>query len=983
MSEPIRLELQGRKASTPSLPAALSVGNRGAVDTDPFLGSGVVTARSVIDLSRASRDAAAAAPLKPEEVGEQSVLALETGTGETLFINPQTLREAAARRGALADGQLRLDDLVPTGSGGRGLAGFLWSKVSVLDLSEDSLIAEAKKKAVELAEEWLGKKVQQVLIDGPSWVGARALAWVIESRLLQSPGLYRWVGAKHESSDLKAVSSADLEADAADGPLLLFIHGTASNTSGGFADLRSDSAEWDSIQKTFGKRIYAFEHHTLSSSPVENAIELVRSLPKGARLRIVTHSRGGLVGDLLCLKELSNDEINTWDRRPAPGTDAAEIEAVVRRERELLRELRELLKARELVRERYVRVASPARGTLLASANLDVFLSALLSVVGTVTGLRASRIYSGLARLVLEVAKRRMDPQVIPGIEAMLPDAPLPALLSRARRADSLQCSVIAGDIEGGTLWQRLGVLVADWTLFDDLDNDLVVDTDSMYEGLARDGGAKALFDQGPRVNHFRYFENPRTRKALAGWLVPAVPDDSDFEPLADRRSVEARESERRSSRAAAPGVPDGSKPVVFFLPGIMGSHLRARTPGVKGPTDARVWFSLPNIMVGWFKRLEWTPGSDGRPLEPDGLFEMFYGDLCDFLEATHHVVRFAYDWRKPIQDEARRLETEVTKVLDLVGDRQPVRLLAHSMGGLVCRTMIQAQPDLWKRITTHPGGRFIMLGTPNNGSHLLVQHLVGKASTTRNLARIDLKNNLKDILEVAATLPGALQLLPRPGFVDTAGEQEDTYFTTSPWEKFQKNARDRWFGDGTSVVPNGVALDLAGAFWSDALPTNDVAGPVDRVAYVFGVDSTTACGVRVDGGKGGLQMLVTAEGDGSVTWKSGRLSNLPDHRHWWIPAAHGDLARTKDAFPGILQLLQTGDFAGVTQGKGVRRGLPVATRALASRAVPFEPGPPVMPTEEELAAGILGRPKPEIRRVPTARRRLKVSVTAGDPQGT
>ena len=50
-------------------------------------------------------------------------------------------------------------------------------------------------------------------------------------------------------------------------------------------------------------------------------------------------------------------------------------EKVVAEEQAKLRELRELLDSKKLQIERYVRVASPARGTTLLSDNLDVFLS--------------------------------------------------------------------------------------------------------------------------------------------------------------------------------------------------------------------------------------------------------------------------------------------------------------------------------------------------------------------------------------------------------------------------------------------------------------------------------------------------------------------------------------------------------------------------------------------------------------------------------
>ncbi|NTW13094.1 MAG: hypothetical protein HGA30_07265, partial [Anaerolineales bacterium] len=50
----------------------------------------------------------------------------------------------------------------------------------------------------------------------------------------------------------------------------------------------------------YGDRIFGYDHKTLSLSPVENALDLVKRLPAGAKLHLITHSRGGLVGELLC-----------------------------------------------------------------------------------------------------------------------------------------------------------------------------------------------------------------------------------------------------------------------------------------------------------------------------------------------------------------------------------------------------------------------------------------------------------------------------------------------------------------------------------------------------------------------------------------------------------------------------------------------------------------------------------------------------------
>ncbi|MCK6499706.1 MAG: CHAT domain-containing protein, partial [Nitrospira sp.] len=347
-------------------------------------------------------------------------------------------------------------------------------------------------------------------------------------------------------------------------------------------------------------------------------------------------------------------------------------------------------------------------------------------------------------------------------------------------------------------------------------------------------------------------------------------------------------------------------------------------------------------------------------------------------------MVRFPYDWRKPMEDEADRLAAKVTEILDRLAaaGSSPVRLLAHSMGGLVCRAMIARAPKVWERIVAHPAGRFIMLGTPNNGSHLLVQHLVGKAGTTRILAKLDLRHDLQEILDVAATMPGAIQLLPRPGFTDTAGEQADDYFKEEVWAEYRKKCFDRWFGDGVCAQPDATILARARTFWSDVLRTNQAPEPAERVHYVFGVDPETPCGIqhlRDDRGRDAIRPLMTGEGDGSVTWKSGLLSGM-DHRNlWWIEASHGDLTRKKDAFAGIVALLEEGRVEGPGVGDAVRPGMPRTRAAGAGRIKPFEAGPPWPPTEEELAAGLFGGGRPVS--VPRRRqlRRLSLAVSAGD----
>nr|MBA2303181.1 CHAT domain-containing protein [Acidobacteriota bacterium] len=77
---------------------------------------------------------------------------------------------------------------------------------------------------------------------------------------------------------------------------LLLVHGTFSNAAAAFGDL-SRTDFFDRVRPTYGSRIYAYNHFSISRSPDENAELLLSELPAGAPFEFdaITHSRGGLV----------------------------------------------------------------------------------------------------------------------------------------------------------------------------------------------------------------------------------------------------------------------------------------------------------------------------------------------------------------------------------------------------------------------------------------------------------------------------------------------------------------------------------------------------------------------------------------------------------------------------------------------------------------------------------------------------------------
>jgi hypothetical protein len=51
---------------------------------------------------------------------------------------------------------------------------------------------------------------------------------------------------------------------------------------------------------------FRLEHRTLTESPIDNALALAKRLPAGAEIHLVSHSRGGLVGEVLCLADCAD-----------------------------------------------------------------------------------------------------------------------------------------------------------------------------------------------------------------------------------------------------------------------------------------------------------------------------------------------------------------------------------------------------------------------------------------------------------------------------------------------------------------------------------------------------------------------------------------------------------------------------------------------------------------------------------------------------
>jgi len=338
--------------------------------------------------------------------------------------------------------------------------------------------------------------------------------------------------------------------------VLLFVHGTFSSTAGSFGPLMTDPGELDILAEA--ERAYdlilGFDHPTLSETPVENAVEMLRALegipwPQPPVFDAVAYSRGGLV-----LRSLIETLL------PAAGFEARFEKAIF--------------------------VAATNGGTRLAEPSnwhslLDLYTNLALAgsrLGGALAGAPAAGqalggVLAGIGAFVKYLATHAVTEGGIPGLAAMEPDGPLVTRLNTLPQPPGTEYFAITSNFNTGLLQEdapeelgkRFTLALAD-RLVDRLmgaANDLVVDVGGMKTLEVPENGAlpgrrsfaaERVHDFGDnaRIYHTVYFLQPKTREKLGQWLGLEVPIRSADGIVRLGAVVAAAAPERSHGRATA-----------------------------------------------------------------------------------------------------------------------------------------------------------------------------------------------------------------------------------------------------------------------------------------------------------------------------------------------------------------------------------------------------------------------------------------------
>ncbi len=719
--------------------------------------------------------------------------------------------------------------------------------------------------------------------------GMRRLAKELEeAQLKKSAGLKRLT----KDFDLEELSGIE-ETE----PVLVFIHGTNSSTHGSFEEIKG-SPLWKYITENYKEQnILAFQHRTLTESPLQNAKELIKALPGNCLIHLITHSRGGLVGEILGRYSDGNTIGFSADEMAMLEDEGRTADL------ECIKALRQIVQGKNFSVKKFIRVACPAAGTTILSRRLDHFFNISLNLLGTIPALAVSPVYQAMKELLIALIDQKNDVDVLPGLEVMKPDSPFINIINNQASSVSLDVPVVAvsGNCKARLNLRALVIIAS--KLFYLEDNDLVVNTQSMYNGSKRMNNLQYFFDEGTDVDHFNYFKNPRTNEAIKLALSnreESIPGFTSF----TRGTVE--EIQRSALLNLEGGVystvnPSGLRPIVVILPGIMGSTL------ARG--GDRIWINYLRFLTGGLSAL----ALDKKILSADGIVKTSYKELAEDLQKDYDVLTFPFDWRQSLKSEAGKLNDKIKELLKL---GQPIKIIGHSMGGVLVRDFMVYHSETWKQLNGSTGFQLLFLGSPLRGSFRINTVLFGEDDIINKLSKIDIIHTKKRLVRMFVSFPGILSLLP------FSTDEGNDFADGKVWQEMREA-----FGDKSWPLPSEVKNVLTDFknYRDKILASTDV--DFSNACYIAGSAPATPLGYRIEETARGreLKFLSTAAGDQSVTWESGIPKEMiQSGKVYYSNYSHGALSCTPALFGAIREILKTGKTGLLSNMQPIMRGIEV-----------------------------------------------------------
>ncbi|WP_452226195.1 CHAT domain-containing protein [Lacinutrix cladophorae] len=729
-----------------------------------------------------------------------------------------------------------------------------------------------KRALVKVFSVFKAKKVAQVSM--------KILGQTYDKKIQPHPGLYQ------VDANFKLVPYKKSKQD----KYLVLLHGTLSTTIDAFGSLNSSNT-WQEIMDIYGDNILALEHYTLSHSPLQNALDFLKLCPEDCTIDILSHSRGGLIADILAKCDFRNYISKV-------GFSENELSILKKEDAhsyKLMQEINALVVNKRIKIDKVVRVAAPASGTTILSRRADHFFNLLLNAISIALGVR-NPMYEAVKSFLMELISQKENPEVLPGLNSMMPESLFQKMMNAADTIVAGDLYVISGDSDvSGVNFSSLKVILAN--LFYRTANDLVVDTYRMVHGVQRTNGVHVFPSKGSNTNHFKYFSNVKSCDAI----VQAFNDSEQHPASVYTKLLNAENGDRgvildKFSLEGFSLKPSNiTRDVVIIIPGIMGSTLAT--------DEDDQWVNMRNINKGAIVN-ELNISSD--KVKASGIIKDFYSKISEYYAGKYDVITLEFDWRKSLKGAAKELSSQLEKLIE---SNVNINIIAHSMGGLVARQCMMDFKDLWAAFSDNKKNKFIMLGTPWMGSYLIMEVLTGHSRRVKQLAALDFRNNKKDLLKIFWKYPGVFELLPiekyskRPFWDPQFWADLDKVANLKHMPPASKNTRSLKEFENFRISVLDFLKNLEKQENKDFFKNiYYVAGKADETVFDYTFKSRFLSSYEK------LVYKATSYGDGSVTWQSGIPKQLIGSPNlYYSNTTHGELANESYIFDGLEDIIATG----------------------------------------------------------------------------